>query len=88
MGSGTKKKESPWVMGDYVPKDVDTEAFKWCINNNIKVVPKGTTTAGVWHILIILNGKINTSPSTYTKKDIWIKCYEYYRYYYEKYRPK
>ena len=86
MGSGLKKgKANAWDMGSYLPEKEDTEAMIWCTKNNIKIAPEGTT-AGNWVVVISINGRINKSPESYKKNVIWQKIFEFYKYYFKKYK--
>ena len=72
-------------MGDYIAGKKDIEAYVWCIRNKIFISPKAKS-INSWYIVIDLKNKINVSPDTYGKKEIWKKLYEYYRYYFDKYK--
>ena len=74
-------------MGQYMPTVEEYKAYAWCINNYIYISPFATG-EGAWYIDISLNGKIHRSPESYGKVTIWIKIYEYYKYYYNKYAQK
>ena len=74
-------------MGQYMPTMKEIEAYKWCINNGIYISPYANGEGG-WYIEIKLNNKINRSPDVYGKTTIWIKLYEFYKYYYNKYAHK
>jgi len=74
-------------MGSYTPDELEFKAYHWCINNNIYIAPKALTEAR-WSIVITNNNKTNEDPNSYTKADIWIKIYEYYKYYYNKYEKQ
>ena len=74
-------------MGQYMPTTVETEAYRWCINNGIYISPWATG-EGAWYVDITINGKNHRSPKTYGKVTIWIKLYEFYKYYYNKYANK
>jgi len=75
------------MMGTYMPTSEETKAYQWCINNGIFISPSATGKAS-WYIEISIGGKTNKSPETYGKTDIWIKLYEFYKYYYDKYEKK
>jgi len=75
------------IMGQYMPTTVETEAYRWCINNGIYISPWATG-EGAWHVDITINGTNHRSPETYGKVTIWIKLYEFYKYYYNKYANK
>ena len=74
-------------MGPYMPTTEETEAYRWCINNGIYISPYSNG-EGAWYIEIKLNNKISRSPESYGKVTIWIKLYEFYKYYYNKYAHK
>ena len=75
------------VMGQYMPSEKDREAYAWCINNGIYISPFANG-EGVWYIDIKINNKTHRSPEPYGSITIWIKLYEYYKYYYNKYAQK
>ena len=74
-------------MGQYMPTIVETEAYRWCINNGIYISPFATG-EGAWYVDITMNGKTNRSPESYGKVTIWIKLFEFYKYYYDKYKER
>ena len=74
-------------MGQYMPTTVETEAYRWCINNGIYISPFANG-EGAWYVDITMNSKTNRSPDTYGKVTIWIKLLEFYKYYYDKYRER
>ena len=94
MGSGLKSKKRKNQRGadrivqfpeDYrTPEHPDYKHYAWCINNGIVVWPVPEL-ADNWYIRITINGKTSISPVKYGH-DIWDKVYEYYKYYYDKYR--
>ena len=71
-------------MGSYLPTSEEFKAYRWCINNGIYISPFATGNA-TWHLDIQINNKTNRSPDVYSKDTIWIKMYEFYKYYYDKY---
>jgi hypothetical protein len=83
MGSGFKKKETI-DMGNYAPNDREQDAKNWCMKNNIYVAPSAKS-AAEWHLVITINGRINTSPLVYKKIEIWKELFKFYTYYYDKY---
>ena len=83
MGSGTNKKGSI-DMGNYTGSSKEVDAYHWCISNGIYITPKAKNTTE-WFIDINMNGKINRSPDSYKKNDIWKQMYLFYMYYYNKY---
>ena len=74
-------------MGQYMPTIAETEAYRWCINNGIYISPFANG-EGAWYVDITINGKNNRSPEFYGKVTIWIKVFEFYKYYYNKYANK
>ena len=71
-------------MGQYTPTSEEFKAYHWCINNGIYISPFATG-EGTWFIEIKISNKISRSPEAYSKDTIWIKLYEFYKYYYDKY---
>jgi hypothetical protein len=78
-------KKQPFDMGEYMPSLEDTKAYHWCINNGVYISPTAQA-EGAWWIDIENQGVTNRSPKTFTKTVIWEKMYEYYNYYYDKYK--
>ena len=74
-------------MGYYMPNKIETKAYRWCINNGIYISPFANG-KGAWYIEIKLNNKVSRSPDVYGGVTIWIKLYEFYKYYYNKYAHK
>ena len=74
-------------MGQYVQTDEELEAYSWCVKNGIHISPLARDETN-WFIEITINNKTNRSPETYKKVVIWEKLFEYYLYYYEKYKNK
>ena len=52
----------------------------------IAVVPDWDGKGDEWKIELNINKKIHTDPKVYKDKEALAKMYEYYKYYYEKYR--
>ncbi len=74
-------------MGNYMPTTEEMVAYRWCINNGIYISPFANG-EGAWYIEIKLNNKVSRSPDAYGGVTIWIKLYEFYKYYYNKYANK
>jgi len=74
-------------MGQYIYSDEELEAYSWCIKNGIRISPIAKDETN-WFIEITINNKTNRSPETYKKMVIWEKLFEYYIYYYGKYKNK
>lgn len=83
MGSGSKKK-GQIDMGFYACSDKENEAYMWCVKNSILISPKAKSTTE-WYLEITINGKMNRSPITYKKVEIWKQLFTFYLYYYNKY---
>lgn len=93
MGSGLTKKRKygserviKYPENPYIPGTKEHEYYRWCINNGIIIWPIGDLTDS-WHIRITINGKTNISPEKYGN-NLWDKVFEYYKYYYEKYKKE
>ena len=85
MGSGSKASKKDKIdMGFYSAKEDEQKAYAWCIKNNIFISPKAKNSKE-WYIDIELNKKVNTSPITYEKVEIWKQIFKFYVYYYNKY---
>jgi hypothetical protein len=85
MGSGLKSKKKEAIdMGNYVATEKEQIAFEWCIKNNIKIAPFAKNSKE-WYLDIIMNGRVNRSPLTYEKVEVWKQLYKFYLYYYNKY---
>ena len=79
------KKASKGLSPGYYPYTPDDmKRVGWCIKKNIKIaiIPSGAE----WSIEISLDGKIHLDPEKYAGYDALGKMYEYYKYYYDKYR--
>ena len=66
----------------------DLKRVGWCLDKNIKiaVVPNWEGASNEWKIELNINKKIHTDPKVYKDKEALAKMYEYYKYYYDKYR--
>lgn len=85
MGSGTKKKSWEVDMGTYVYTPKEDLAYKWCINNNVKIYPKPKSQTE-WYLIVNVNGVEKQSPEAYKKNEIWKNLFKFYTYYYDKYK--
>tara|TARA_R100000935_G_scaffold761_1_gene2618 strand:+ start:100 stop:354 length:255 start_codon:yes stop_codon:yes gene_type:complete len=83
MGSGAKKKDVNMGMPPY--KEEDWIPYRWCVRNNIAIAAKAKNNSA-WHIDITQNDKTTTSPGSYGKNEVWLKIFEYSKYYYDKHR--
>ena len=77
-----KKKKGKSLYYPYT--DEDMKRVSWCMDRGIfvAVMPRGTN----WIVEITLNKKVNIDPAVYDHGDAMEKMYEYYKYYYDKYR--
>tara|TARA_R110000803_G_scaffold139627_2_gene206280 strand:+ start:3277 stop:3528 length:252 start_codon:yes stop_codon:yes gene_type:complete len=80
-------KQAKINMGDSGVDIEDWVAYRWCIKNNIYIAAMANTSIK-WHVDITNNGKTHRDPEVYGKTDIWIKIFEYCKYYYNKHKDK
>lgn len=94
MGSGFKKKKGKSEWDYYSPSDEDWKAFRYCVNNNIRIsmVPmqQGMDPKD-FKISVALGPykrgeKVNLSPNIYSKEIIVEEMYKAMKYYYDKHR--
>ena len=67
--------------------DEDRVAYRWCINNGIKISPWAATSDRDnyhWWIDVEVNGVKRRSPKTYNGRVLNEKIFELYRFYYDK----
>jgi len=67
--------------------DEDRVAYRWCINNGIKISPWAATSDRDnyhWWIDVEVNGEKRRSPKTYNGRVLNEKIFELYRFYYDK----
>ena len=74
-------------MGSYSPSNEEYEAREWCMQKRIFVY-MWPTQAGRWQTGVTLGNKDVLGPETYGKGDILKKVYEYYLYYFNKYKDQ
>ena len=60
----------------------------WCLENNISIgcMPDWKNDSNKWLIDIKINKNTYTDPNTYEDDTVLNKIYEYYKYYYDKYK--
>ena len=60
----------------------------WCLNKKIEIsiMPDWKSELNNWQIDIKINKKIFTDPNRYEDDTVLDKVYEYYKYYYNKYK--
>ena len=67
--------------------DEDRVAYKWCVNNGIKIGPLAASNDMDnfhWWIDVEVNGAKRRSPKTYNGRELNNKIFELYRFYYNK----
>ena len=70
----------------YSPEDI--KRVGWCMKKGISigVIPNWDGSSDEWKVELNINGKIHIDPKVYDSYDALGKMYEYYKYYYDKYR--
>ena len=81
--AGGRKKNKVRFMPDYVPSDEETEAYIYCVRNNIRISPKGDD-GEHWYIEVFAGNKWNKSKHKYDREQIWPEYYRCCLYYYDK----
>jgi hypothetical protein len=83
-----KNRNEPYEdpMVEYKKRLVEENARLWCINNNINISTRKSSSSVQWFIIVDINGKKNKSPQTYNSSDVWNEIFNFYVYYYEKYK--
>ena len=88
---GGRKKNKNKFMPDYIPTDEDLKAMRYCIDNRIcKISPLAKNpgnTNSEWYLEVYLNGKWNKSPEAFGP-EVWEVLFNYYKYYYNKYKDE
>ena len=66
----------------------EMKIISWCLNKNISIgiTPDWKNDISTWQIDININGKIHDDPKRYKDEEALEKMYEYYKYYYDKYK--
>jgi len=67
--------------------DENSKAYRWCINNGIKISPwAASSDRDNYHywIDVEVNGAKRRSPKTYNGRELNSKIFELYRFYYDK----
>ena len=79
--TGRKPKTRPWT-----PEEM--KIVGWCLSNNISIgcMPDWKSGDTKWLIDIKINKNTYTDPNIYEDEKVLNKIYEYYKYYYDKYR--
>ena len=70
----------------YTSKDM--KRVGWCLKNGIAICvsPYWEGRFTEWLVEIRMNGKTNFDPNIYTAEEAYKKMYEYYKYYYDRYK--
>lgn len=91
MGSGLKKKARKEPHAYYNPTSRDWQAYRWCINNNIRISMQPQERGmnpQTYKVSISLGEnwkKFNYSPQIYDIAEIEEQVWKAYNYYYDKY---
>tara|TARA_R100000808_G_C2071825_1_gene99023 strand:- start:315 stop:584 length:270 start_codon:yes stop_codon:yes gene_type:complete len=88
MGYHTNKKTSGRSAGSHPYTEDDMKHAGWCLRNNIAVMvsPNWDGPSTQWLVEIKINDKTHFDPTIYTAEKAYEKMYEYYKYYYDKYK--
>ena len=83
---GKKQKGRRPSVHPYTAKDM--KRISWCMKKGISVAVIPELSGGVddWKVEININKKIHIDPKVYKDKEALAKMYEYYKYYYDKYK--
>ena len=89
MGLGWKnsKKITGRTPGYHPYTKQDMKHAAWCISKGIKiaVTPNWETTIE-WKVELNIKKNIHLDPASYQAAEAYKKMYEYYKYYYDKYK--
>ena len=67
--------------------EINMEHMAWCMRNRIGIaVMPDWSTSDKWIVEIIIKDKTNVDPNRYTAAEANAKRWEYYEYYYKKYK--
>jgi len=68
--------------------DQDMKHIGFCMKKGIKIaiIPYWEGASNEWKIELNINKKVHTDPAIYMADEAHKKMYEYYKYYYDKYR--
>ena len=89
MAYGFKYNKTPGRstgMRTYSPEDI--KRVGWCMKKGIKiaVIPHWDGASNEWKIELNIKKKIHLDPAVYKADEAYKKMYEYYKYYYDKYK--
>ena len=70
----------------YTPEDMKHVGL--CLKKGIKIatIPHWEGSTDEWKVELNINKKIHLDPAIYKADEAHIKMYEYYKYYYDKYK--
>ena len=82
------KKSNGRRSGSHLYTDEDMKRVGWCLKNNIAVMvsPNWDGPPTQWLVEIRINSNTHVDPNIYTAEEAHKKMYEYYKYYYDKYK--
>ena len=94
MGSGlrSKKRKELYKMPSYTPSREEVKMYSYCVDNNIRISPRGIREApGNWKIEIRFGlykkgEKSYIAPQVYDRDTIWVEYFKMCKYYYDKHR--
>ena len=89
MAFGFKYAKNTGRSPGYHPyTDQDMKHIGWCLKKGIKiaVIPNWDGASDEWRVELNINKKIHLDPKIYKDKEALVKMYEYYKYYYDKYK--
>ena len=89
MAFGFKYAKNTGRSPGYHPyTDQDMKHIGWCIKKGIKiaVIPNWDGANNEWKVELNINKKVHLDPKVYMADEAHIKMYEYYKYYYDKYK--
>ena len=90
MGLGWKnsKKVRGRTPGYHPYTKDDMKHIAFCLKKGIKIafVPNWEGGTDEWRIELNINKKVHLDPKIYNADEAHVKMYEYYKYYYDKYR--
>jgi len=83
-----RKGTSGRSSGSHPYTEQDMKRVGWCLRNDIAVMvsPNWEGPPSEWLIQIRINSNTHVDPKIYTAVEAHEKMYEYYKYYYDKYK--
>jgi len=89
MAYGFKYTKSKGRSAGYYPYTIENmKHVKYCIKKGIKIaiIPYWEGSNEEWRVELNINKKVHLDPKIYMADEAHIKMYEYYKYYYDKYK--